>query len=85
MFPSLPGIWWGVLVAVMEGVGREGQDGAMVVAMVTPVMMTTMTMTTMTMGIDEGGWEGVLKINAFLPFSCVCVGRGGEGEGVEGE
>ncbi len=22
---------------------------------------------------DEGGWEGVLEINAFLPFSCVCV------------
>ncbi len=33
---------------------------------------------------DEGCWEGVLEINAFLPFSCVCV-LGGEGEGLEGE
>jgi hypothetical protein len=36
--------------------------------MVTPAMMMMMTMTT---EIDEG-WEGVLEINAFLPFSCMC-------------
>ncbi len=56
----------------------------MAAAMVTPATMTTMTMTTTTMGIDEGGWEGVLEINVFLPFSCVCVWVG-DGEGVEGE
>ncbi len=48
------------------------------------LLAMTMMMMMMTMGIDEGGWEGVLEINAFLPFSCVCVGRGGEGEGVDG-
>jgi hypothetical protein len=63
---------------VMDG----GDDGDASNTM-TRTMMTTMTTMT-TMGIDEGGWEGVLKINAFLPFSSVCVGRGGRrgGRGV---